>query len=181
MTRSERIRLIGEIAKRMASEEWSQVDLILRQFGLPWSDQWDEDKNSYVITMIENASDSELAQLAQHFGIPETTDTPTDGNIGELAAGAAEKEGLIQEIEAQKALMIAVSTGGPRIQQVNEEYKERRIEIQSRLLELGIKDPNPYGDLWSWYGKWSDGSLQVTSHEGTIRRRCINLFWTVYC
>jgi endonuclease YncB( thermonuclease family) len=24
--------------------------------------------------------------------------------------------------------------------------------------ELGV-DPNPYSDLWAWYGNWSDGSL----------------------
>lgn len=66
---------------------------------------------------------------------------------------------LVLKIESQKDLMIAVATGGPRIQQKNNIYKEIRIEIKSELMELGIDDPNPYSDLWNWYGRWSEGSL----------------------
>jgi hypothetical protein len=66
---------------------------------------------------------------------------------------------LIDAIEAQKALMIAVATGGPRIKDVSREYDDRRLKIKEWLLSLEVEDPNPYPDLWTWYGKWSDGSL----------------------
>lgn len=66
---------------------------------------------------------------------------------------------LVSAIEAQKACMIAVATGGPRINEVNPEYETRRQKIKQDLDRLSVLDPNPYGDLWSWYGKWSDGSL----------------------
>jgi hypothetical protein len=66
---------------------------------------------------------------------------------------------LIQLIDAQKNLMIAVSTGGPRIQETNDEYKQRRLEIKAALLRKQLDDPNPYSDLWAWYGKWSSGDL----------------------
>lgn len=66
---------------------------------------------------------------------------------------------LIQEIETQRSLMIAVATGGPRIESVNAEYVERRETIARELTAIGLKDPNPYDDLWSWYGKWSSGDL----------------------
>jgi len=66
---------------------------------------------------------------------------------------------LIQIIETQKGLMIAVATGGPKIKDVNAQYQQRRFEILTKLQDIGIDDPNPYPDLWSWYGKWSDGSL----------------------
>ena len=66
---------------------------------------------------------------------------------------------LIVEIEAQKALMIAVATGGPKIQHVNRDYGSRRVRIWEGLNERRLDDPNPYGDLWSWYGKWSSGDL----------------------
>jgi hypothetical protein len=49
--------------------------------------------------------------------------------------------------------MIAVATGGPRSLSVNGEYKERRDVIQTALERLGLDDPNPFGDLWTWYGK----------------------------
>jgi hypothetical protein len=66
---------------------------------------------------------------------------------------------LIAEIEAQRSLMIAVATGGPRIQSVDREYKERRARIQKMLKEMNLDEPNPFGDLWTWYGKWSSGDL----------------------
>lgn len=62
-------------------------------------------------------------------------------------------------IEAQKDLMISVSTGGPRIQTRNEEYRERRWLIAEKLAYLGKRDPNPFEDLWAWYGRWSSGDL----------------------
>jgi hypothetical protein len=71
----------------------------------------------------------------------------------------AETKGLISASEAQKACIIAVATGGPRIEKVNREYGERRQEIKRALDRLSVPDPNPYADLWAWYGKWSDGSL----------------------
>ncbi len=66
---------------------------------------------------------------------------------------------LLKEIESQKALMISVSTGGPRIQEKNPEYSERRKKIKALLMRLYLDDPNPFADLWAWYGKWSSGDL----------------------
>ena len=66
---------------------------------------------------------------------------------------------LIAEIEAQRSLMIAVATGGPRIQQVNDQYIQRRERIATELRRRGLPDPNSHGDLWSWYGRWSSGDM----------------------
>lgn len=67
---------------------------------------------------------------------------------------------LIAEIEAQRGLMIAVATGGPRIQLVNHQYVDRRECITTELRRRGIQDPNPHGDLWGWYGRWSAGDMR---------------------
>ena len=66
---------------------------------------------------------------------------------------------LSTAIEAQRGLMVAVATGGPRIQQVNDDYVQRREQIRADLDARGLQDPNPYADLWAWYGKWSSGDL----------------------
>lgn len=154
MNRSERIKLISEIADELADEEWSLIDLTLRQFELPWTDQWNSgDKRSYVMSMVEDADDQTLLDLASHLGL-EQSDSPNEASVS-----ISKVKELTREIELQKGLMISVATGGPRIQQVNEEYKDRRLLIMSSLQEMGIQDPNPFGDLWNWYGKWSDGSL----------------------
>ena len=85
---------------------------------------------------------------------PRGSDSERQPNISE-----ASKKELIEAIDAQKALMIAVSTGGPRINTVNQQYEERRTRIRQRLSSINVQDPNPFQDLWTWYGKWSDGSL----------------------
>jgi hypothetical protein len=72
---------------------------------------------------------------------------------------SAANDQLLAEIEAQRNLMISVATGGPRINTVNDEYKERRGWIEATLQERGFTNPNPYTDLWGWYGKWSSGDL----------------------
>jgi hypothetical protein len=66
---------------------------------------------------------------------------------------------LLSELEAQKALMIAVATGGPRIEEANPEYVNRKFRILNALADRKLKDPNPHRDLWAWYGKWSSGDL----------------------
>jgi len=86
------------------------------------------------------------------------TITPVKKKPGAVLT-SAEISDLITTIETQKASMIAVATGGPRINGVNPEYETRRQKIKHALDKLSTPDPNPYTDLWSWYGKWSDGSL----------------------
>lgn len=66
---------------------------------------------------------------------------------------------LFKVLELQKSLMISVATGGSKIQAVNHDYQSRLELITSGLSERNIKNPNPFSDLWEWYGKWSDGSL----------------------
>jgi len=66
---------------------------------------------------------------------------------------------LLKDIEAQRSLMVAVATGGPKIQEVNHEYIKRRDRIQQELRRRHLKDPNPHGDLWAWHGRWSAGDL----------------------
>jgi len=66
---------------------------------------------------------------------------------------------LLQLLEKQKSLMIDVATGGSRIQDVNDVYKKQRRIIRAELKKLNFEDPNPFYELWKWYGKWSSGEL----------------------
>jgi hypothetical protein len=149
---SKRTKIITEIVSQLSLEEWNIVDLTLRQFGLPWTDNWNGEKKEYVVAMIEDATDDQLYELANHLNIAGYANTKS--HLSRIPV----KE-LIKQVEAQKALMISVATGGARIQTVDDEYRERRLELSSSLIELGIQDPNSYSDLWNWYDKWSDGSL----------------------
>lgn len=68
LSRSQRIQLIREIGARMSAEDYELIDVTLKQFSLPWSDQWGGSKEGYVLRMIEGADDATLAELAQHVG-----------------------------------------------------------------------------------------------------------------
>jgi hypothetical protein len=76
-------------------------------------------------------------------------------------------EELIEEIEAQQSLMTAVATGGPRIQDRNREYIERRRRLADELRRRGQQDPNPHGDLWVWYGRWSQDDMRTYQSRRT--------------
>jgi len=68
-------------------------------------------------------------------------------------------EFLIREIEALRSMMIAVATGGPRIQQMNTSYMAKYQEVNDLLTLEKLENPNPFSDLWRWYGRWSSGDL----------------------
>ncbi len=53
----------------MDMDDWGTIDLVLKQFGMKWSDQWSGDKPSYIGEMIGGATDDELVELGQHFGM----------------------------------------------------------------------------------------------------------------
>jgi hypothetical protein len=89
MNASERIKLIKSITTLLAAENWSIIDLTLRQFKLPTSNAWSGDnKESYVITMVEEANEEVLLELASHLGIESTPRasalTPTFWKPGHL-------------------------------------------------------------------------------------------------
>ena len=68
-------------------------------------------------------------------------------------------EGLLQQLDRLRDIMIAVSTGGPRINEVNAGYKKHYSQLSEQLEERGIQNIIPYADLWDWYGRWSSGDL----------------------
>ncbi len=69
LTPSQRVTLIKDVGTRLSAEEWPLVDVTLKQFGLPWSDDWRGSKESYVFQMIEGAADQQLIDLAVHVGL----------------------------------------------------------------------------------------------------------------
>ena len=67
MKPSDRVALIKKVCTRLADYEWQDIDLTLRQFGLPWTDQWHGEKYAYCIRHVEDATDEILAALHEHL------------------------------------------------------------------------------------------------------------------
>jgi hypothetical protein len=82
---------------------------------------------------------------------------------------AEQARSLLALINAERAQMTVVATGGSDIKFVNAGYKERRTVIVELCAMLGIADPNPYPDLWDWYGKWSSDLLRWRDRREHLR------------
>ncbi len=68
LTPSQRVSILKQIAARLGSEDYSLIDLTLKQFALPRTDTWSGTKEDYVLKMTEDAGDDPLLDLARHVG-----------------------------------------------------------------------------------------------------------------
>lgn len=68
-------------------------------------------------------------------------------------------EELTNLLERMRNIMVDVSMGGRRIQEINPEYKTLYQAVDTELHDRGINNPIQYPDLWDWYGRWSSGDL----------------------
>lgn len=84
-------------------------------------------------------------------------------------AGLTTKGKLIDDVEFLKNTMISVSTGGQRIQEINDEYKAKYQLVTKALQRLNLQNPNAYRDLWDWYGKWSSDFSTYRERRAFIR------------
>ena len=66
---------------------------------------------------------------------------------------------LLEAIAYLKRTMTSVSTGGARIETVDDEYQQVWHDLNDELRRRSIANPNPHRDLWDWHGRWSDGTL----------------------
>lgn len=71
MTPSERIKIIKEITNRLVRDDWTMVNLTLRQFGIRTiePDEFYGGLSEYIPHMLEGNSDQTLIELAQHLEI----------------------------------------------------------------------------------------------------------------
>jgi hypothetical protein len=66
---------------------------------------------------------------------------------------------LIGLLDKLRGMMISTATGGPRIGEVNDEFRQLYQDASSALAALGVDNTLPFDDLWTWHGRWSAGDL----------------------
>jgi len=59
--------LIQQISGRLQDLQWVDLDLTLRQFGLPWDEEWRGDKVSYCVEHVEQGEEGKLLDLYEHL------------------------------------------------------------------------------------------------------------------
>lgn len=86
MQPGERIASIRRISARLGAEDdWSEIDLVLEQFGFTTVWRWEGDAESYVRHCIKNGTDSSLAALDQYLmGDVRPDDEPWDDGMFHL-------------------------------------------------------------------------------------------------
>jgi hypothetical protein len=69
MKTSDRIKLIKEIATSLSKEEWSLIDLTLKEFKFPISETYNGKEEAYIIEHLQRGDESNLVELAEHLGL----------------------------------------------------------------------------------------------------------------
>ena len=112
MKTGQRINLIKKVAAHLAEVGWSEGDLILRQFQLPWTDTWDGPGNpyDYFLRMIENATVEQLTELHEYLfpkeALPRSNAMPasnpwTEGMFHLFLSHSSKKKALATEIKQE--------------------------------------------------------------------------------
>ena len=81
MQPGERVDVVKRVAERLAVEdEWTEIDLILEQFGFPTSLSWNDDKKSYLIEHLKDGDSANLIAIDQYLmGHHRPSDEPWEG------------------------------------------------------------------------------------------------------
>lgn len=74
----------------------------------------------------------------------------------DLVGGQTGKEQMKRDLEAIRDILISVSTGGPRIQEVESKYKTLHSALSKKCKLLNIVNNNSFDSLWGWYGRYSN-------------------------
>ena len=60
LTKSQRVKVIQDTADHLGAKDWSSIDLTLKQFGFPISNEWSGDTKSYIVDKIGDGNDNDL-------------------------------------------------------------------------------------------------------------------------
>jgi len=83
-------------------------------------------------------------------------------------------EELIEGIKKIGNIMTDVSTGGTRINDVDDNYQRVFEMVIAELKRRKIDHSLSYGSLWEWYGRWSSGDLPTYQSRRSFIRDLIN-------
>ena len=72
----QRVNLIKKIATILSEDSYSDGDLVLRQFGLPWNNSWSGEAYNYYLHMVEEADSQKLIELYEFLFPSENLPNP---------------------------------------------------------------------------------------------------------
>lgn len=135
-----------------------------------------EETESFIATKIELIN---RAYLCEHIDkviiIPQQVSLINWDSVADITT----KDKTINCIDFLKNTLTTVSTGGMKIQDINNHYKNTYNLLDRILRRINIDNPNPYNDLWLWHGKWSSDLPTYASRRSFIINMYNDLYKTV--
>jgi hypothetical protein len=133
--------------------------------GLPRTISEDSDIPFSIVRELIEAGHLVAVDISSHDGFAFRDPRITLSGREYLNANRPQREAspehrqLLTKLERMRDIMVAVATGGPRIDEVNSDYRELYAEVDEALRLFGIENTIPFPDLWDWYGRWRSGDL----------------------
>lgn len=157
MNTSERINVIRDISVKLGGEEWTLIDLTLKQYSLPRSEHWGGDHPSYVMEMISEASDDTLMQLATHVGLEIEGERPgiepdfwTPGFLRLFISHIAEKREYATELKTElHAYGISGFVAHADITPTREWQDEILLALTTADALVALLTPGFHASLWT--------------------------------
>jgi len=136
---SERVKYIKKITTELGPEDWTMLDVILKQFMLPTQESWSGDKQAYIAEMLGKADDAPLLEIAKHYGIASQLENLQESSYWE----PKECRIFLSHLTANKVetseLSLELGKYGIRAFVAHEDImpsKEWQVEIESALATM---------------------------------------------
>ncbi|GAA1056867.1 hypothetical protein GCM10017608_11170 [Agromyces luteolus] len=78
-------------------------------------------------------------------------------------------DALRRLLQTQANTIVAVGTGGSRIQDVDAKYQRNARALDANFRRLGLQPPFPYQSLWDWYGFYSQNLSTYRERREHVR------------
>ena len=99
---------------------------------------------------------------------------------GSLKDSPDDIEDLLQQLDRLRSIMIAVSTGGPRINDVNTDYKEDYFQLTKQLMARGLQNLFPIRICGIGTANGAAETFPRTNHAEIIFAACSSLLRRVF-
>ena len=157
LTPSERIDTIQEIASRLSKEDWPLIDLTLRQFSLPWTEEWQGDERAYIFNMLDDAPNETLVDLAAHLGYDNAHERPgvepdfwKVGHFRLFASHLAEDKDYATQLQLELSrFYISTFVAHKDINPTREWQEEIELALSTADALVALLTPGFHASLWT--------------------------------
>jgi hypothetical protein len=158
MSPSSRVKIIKEIAKRLGEEEWSIIDLTLRQFNFSIPESFSGGTSDYVIQQIEEGNDDQLYDLAEHLEVQigEVQHSAIQANFWKdgyfkvfISHLASKKETAAELKDALEAFAISAFVAHEDVKPAKEWQDEIELALRTCDCVVALMDEGFHRSKWT--------------------------------